>query len=282
MNSLPFGSDEVMANKGNGRRRAEQIQEADEIFEWLIFQRALAGDLIHAGAKTISDAAEASDVRWDLYVIARNLAAVTGHESPKAVWQNYQHHFIGAQKRKQFFGKLRLQARRVASAVLRSTWEPEHKTNLAKLRRLAKRLPSARLRKIRKPKHKTKDDVDPALPWDSSLLPKSIAPQVLRLEILHPGVLERFLPRFFVRASDCLGEESTYRRALLILHAVPLIGWSAEKHTKRLIELGSIGLSAAASEVETIKKFIRDLRHRHKKAHWPHDKVARQTSQGTP
>jgi hypothetical protein len=111
--------------------RPEQVEEADEIFEWLVFQRALAGDLIHAGAKTISDAIEASDVRWDLYVIVRNLAAVTGHESPKAVWQNYQHHFISAQKREQFFGKLRLQARRVASAVLRRF--PTEATRCARL-----------------------------------------------------------------------------------------------------------------------------------------------------
>ena len=89
---------------------------------------------------------------------------------------------------------------------------------------------------------------------------------VLRLAILHPGILlEHFLPRFFVRASDCLIHGSTYRRALFILEAVPELGWSAEKHTRRQIGLGEIHPSEDASEVETVKKFIRDLRRPHKK-----------------
>src|SRR5436305_1283298 len=101
--------------------------------------------------------------------------------------------------------------------------------------------------------------------WDDSLLPKSIAPWIVRLATLHPGVLEDFLPRFFVHASDCLLRGSTYRRALVIVQGVRDRGWSAEKHTRRLVELGEIRSSEDGSEVETVKKFIRDLRRRHKK-----------------
>src|SRR5262249_33099749 len=119
-------------------------------------------------------------------------------------------------------------------------------------------------KKISEPARTCKDDSDPALRWDSSLLPKNIAPSVLRLAILHEDVLKEFLPRFFVRSSDYLAQKSTYRRALLILEAVPELGWSEEKHTRRLIEFGSIEASDAASEVERIKKFIPDLRHRYR------------------
>jgi hypothetical protein len=63
MNSLPFGSHEVVANKGNGRRRAEQIQEADEIYKWLVFQQGLAVDVIRASAKLVRHKGEAADAR---------------------------------------------------------------------------------------------------------------------------------------------------------------------------------------------------------------------------
>jgi hypothetical protein len=108
-------------------------------------------------------------------------------------------------------------------------------------------------------------NVEVKLQWDESLLPKTIAPWVVRLATLHPDVLEYFLPRFFVQVSDCLLEGSTYRRALVIVQGVRTFGWSAEKHTKRLVELGAIRPSEDCSEVETVKKFIRDLRRRAKK-----------------
>jgi hypothetical protein len=236
MNSLPFGSQEVVANKGNGRRRAEQIQEADRIYEWLILQRGLAGDVIDASMKLISNEKERANARFDLYMIARGLAAAAPG-SWNAIWKSYQHHFIGDRNRQAFFNKLRSLTRRIASAALITFWETG-----------------------RNPTH-----VDADFRWDASLLPRGIAPSVLRLAILHPGVLEDFLPRFFIHASDCLLQKSTYRRALMILDAVPVFGWSAEKHTKRLIEIGEIKPSESGSEVETIKKFIRDLRRRYKK-----------------
>jgi hypothetical protein len=58
----------------------------------------------------------------------------------------------------------------------------------------------------------------------------------------------------------------TYRRAKLILQAVPSFGRSPEKHTKNLMELGALDPSKSGSEVETVKKFIRDLRRRHQKS----------------
>jgi hypothetical protein len=141
--------------------------------------------------------------------------------------------------------------------------KPEPKRNRARLQRFVRRTPGLRLKQISKPAHTFRED--DALRWYSSLLPKSVAPFVLRLAILHPGILEHFLPRFFVRVSDRLIQGSTYRRAVLILSAVPEFGWSAEKHTTRLLERGEIQESEDASELETVKKFIRDLRRRHKK-----------------
>ena len=149
--------------------------------------------------------------------------------------------------------------------ALVSVWKPVQVRNFTKIRRFAKRLPSARVVKISQVACKSKGNTDLPVRWNPQLLPESIAPYVLRLAILHPGVLENFLPRFFVKASDFLTQKSTYRRAILILHAVPRFGWSDEKHTKMLIELGALDLLQDGSEVETVKKFIRDLRRRYQK-----------------
>ena len=105
--------------------------------------------------------------------------------------------------------------------------------------------------------------LDEAMHWNASLLPRSTAPHVLRVAILHPGILENFLLRFFVQASDFWAQKSTYRRAILILQAVPRFGWSADKHTKMLMELGALDPSGGGSD--TVKKFIRDLRRRYQK-----------------
>jgi hypothetical protein len=217
--------------------RAEQIEEAKKIYEWLFFQRRLASNVIDASVKLISDEEEAANARLDLLLIIRDLTrSVSGRWD--AVWQSYQMHFIGDQNRQNFFTKLRRLTRRIASTALVRVWQTGHEPNLG---------------------------VDADFQWDTSLLPESIAPSVLRLAILHPGVLEDFLPRFFIHASDCLLEGSTYRRAVAILQAVSQFGWSAEKHTKRLIELGEIKPSKPFWGVQTIKKFIRDLRGRYKK-----------------
>jgi hypothetical protein len=226
-----------MAEKRKRQYRPEQVEEAERIYEWLILQRGLAGDLIDASVKLLSNNREVANARFDLYMIVRTLAAAAPGNW-NAVWKTYQRHFIGDRNRQAFFTKLRSLTRGIASAALISVWEAG-----------------------RSPNH----HVDADFRWDASLLPRGIAPSVLRLAILHPGVLEDFLPRFFTHASDCLLQKSTYRRALMILDAVPEFGWSAEKHTKRLIELEELRPSDAGAEEETIKKFIRDLRARHKK-----------------
>jgi hypothetical protein len=226
-----------MAKKERRQSRPEQVEEADKIYEMLILQRGLAGDLINASLRLISNEKEVADARFDLDMIVRSLGAAAPG-SWNAIWKSYQHHFFGERNRQAFFSKLRSLTRRIASSALISVWETR-----------------------RDPNH----HIDADLRWDASLLPRGIAPSVLRLAILHPGVLEDFLPSFFTHASDCLLQKSTYRRALMILDAVPAFGWSAERHTKRLIELGEIKSSEAGSEVERVKKFIRDLRARHKK-----------------
>jgi hypothetical protein len=216
--------------------RREQVQEAEKIYEWLIFQRELAGHLIRTSAKIIHDKEEAADTRLDLQMIADALATVTKPGSKTALWQKYQHHFVSDRNRKRFFVDLRRLTRHIAS-----TW----------------------LVSIGEPKGKPEDDLHEAFSWNESLLPRSIAPHVLRVAILRPGVLENFLPRFFIQASDLWAEKSTYRRALLILQGVPSLGWSAEKHAENLIFLEALDPSEAGSEVETVKKFIRDLRQRY-------------------
>ncbi len=188
--------------------------------------------------RRIENRDEAADARVDLQQIADTLAAAIKRGSRNAVWQHYHHHFIGDQNRKRFFAELQSLTRRIASACLVSVGEPQGEPD---------------------------GDSDEALRWNTSLLPRTTARHVLRLAILHPGVLENFLPRFFFQASDFWTKKSTYRRAILILQAVPRFGWSAEKHTKKLMELGVIDPSEAGSEVETVKKFIRDLRRRYQK-----------------
>jgi hypothetical protein len=265
MNSLALPIDDTVASRGNARRRALQTAEADKIFTSLVLQRGFVRDLIQGTVRRITDPVEAADVSLDLYMTVRGLAVAVGLRSPDPIWQRYKAHFIGDQNREKFFAKLRHMTRRIASAMLFTYPKPEAKRNQAVLRKFLKRTPSLRVRKLSESARTSGDQSDPALQWDSTLLPKSIAPSVLRLAILHERVLEEFLPRFFFRASDDLAQDSTYRRALLILNAVSEFGWSAEKHTKRLIEFGSIKATEKGSERETTKKFIRDLRRRHKR-----------------
>jgi hypothetical protein len=223
--------------------RDEQGKEAQKIYEWLLFQRRLASNLVSASVKPITDKEEAANARMDLEMIVRHLARPALGKW-NANWKSYQTHFIGNQNRQDFFNKLGKVTRLIASTALVRVWQTEGECKLG---------------------------ADTDFQWDTSLLPKSIAPNVLRLAILHPGLLEDFLPRFFTQSSDCLLQGSTYRRAVSILQAVQWFGWSAEKHAKRLIELEELQPSDAGSEVETIKKFIRDLRRRHKKRTGPGD-----------
>ena len=157
--------------------RIEQVQEAEKIYEWLIFQRELAGDLIRNCTKTIVDKEEAADARLDLYMIVWHLAAAAAPGSVNAIWQTYQHHFVGDQNRQTFFDKLRILTRHIASTTLVSVGQP---------------------------KGEREGEPDKSFRWDASLLPRSISPHVLRVAIMHPGTLENFLPRFFVKASELL------------------------------------------------------------------------------
>ena len=77
---------------------------------------------------------------------------------------------------------------------------------------------------------------------------------------MYPGVLEEFLPRFFANVARMIEDDSTHMRALFILGSVEEFGWSAEKHTAHLIKLKVIKPSAYGSELQMVKKFIRDLR----------------------
>src|SRR5215467_888508 len=161
-----------MAKEKKRQSRPEQVKEAEKIYEWLIFQRELAGDLIRNCTKRIVDGEEAGDTRLDLQMIAEELAAATEPGSRNAVWQNYKNHFIGDRNRKRFF---------------------------AELRGLTRHIASGRLASIGESKSETEREHDEPFHWNASLLPRTIAQHVLRVAILHPGVLENFLPRFFAQ-----------------------------------------------------------------------------------
>jgi len=216
--------------------RAAQVQEAWQILKWLLVEQGT--ELISAMVRRIEDRHERADARVDLQRIFGTLVSATKSGSTHAIWHRYRYHFVGDRNRKRFFEELRSLTRRIASACLVSIGEREGQRG---------------------------GDLDESFRWNASLLPRSIAPQVLRVAILHPGVLENFLPRFFVHISDVWAQKSTYRRAMEILLAVDRFGWSAEKHTKMLMKLGILDPSETGSEVERVKKFIRDLRRRHQK-----------------
>jgi hypothetical protein len=98
--------------------RPEQIQEAERIYEWLVLQQETGGDLIGAMVRGIEDPDERADVRVDLQQIADTLATAIKSGSKNAVWQHYQHHFVGDRNRNRFFAELRTLTRRIASARL--------------------------------------------------------------------------------------------------------------------------------------------------------------------
>src|SRR5215471_11401918 len=138
-----------------------------------MFQRKFAADLINASLKLIEDKEEAAIVRRDLLMIAGHLARAAAADTWDATWKPYQRHFIGEENKQLFFSKLQCITRQIASTLLVRGWQTERESNA---------------------------NVEADLPWDETLLPKSIAPWVVRLGTLHPGVLEHFLPRFFVHA----------------------------------------------------------------------------------
>jgi hypothetical protein len=65
-----------MARTGKRHSSPEQVQEADKIYEWLIRQRGLAGDVITTSMKLISNEKERADAWFDLSMIVRGLAGV--------------------------------------------------------------------------------------------------------------------------------------------------------------------------------------------------------------
>ena len=218
------------------RTRRTNVREAEKIFSWLIGQQELAEDLIRRSAKRVKSANEAADVRLDLHLIVTILAAAQAHEKEHPVWEVYQQHFVGDANRQSFFLKLRQITWRLASSCLASVGDSAVD--------LANELDST---------------------WDASLLPTRTAPHVLRLAILHPGILEFFLPRYFVLSSDLLAQRSPFRRKMRILQNVKHFGWSAKKHTAELLKSRDVQFGSAGSDEETIKKLIRDLRSRYRK-----------------
>lgn len=217
--------------------RAEQIEEANGIFFWLAICRGFATDLIRTTAKRVTDEEEALIFFRDLVFITLALNSVDVSRLDEK-WKDYQHHFIGDRNRWAFFMKLRRMTRRIASSRLNGT-------------RPVMRTPG--------------ENHDETIAWDASLLPPEAERYVVRVATLHPELLEDFLIGFFEQSSDLARKKSTFNRALHIALAVRTLGWSADKHTKHLIEIGALEPAEGGSEVEMVKKFIRDLRSRYQK-----------------
>lgn len=229
----------MKSSKGRTRQtRAEQIAEANAIFEWLRFDRLLAGDLALKTTKRVKSQEEVVLLLIDLLNIAEALA-LPDHKQFQQMWEHYQHHFLSNRNKASFFRRLREVTRRIAAARLD---------------------PSGTLHQFVTNNFENEG-------WDNSLLPREVEVPVVRIATLHPGVLEDFLPKFFLQSSDLAPPgfnsalRSTFERATLILLFVQHFGWSAEKHTRNLIALNAI----KPSKVETVKKFIRDLRARHRR-----------------
>jgi hypothetical protein len=227
-----------LSKKQNKKRqtRAAQIAEADAIYEWLVLARATAGDLINRVLRQVKDRSEISLVRLDLRRIAITLARA--HPAIGALWHGYERHFVDKQARSEFFRAVSALARAAASTSIYvgATWA-------------------------------FRGEVfdRPEIAWDEQILPQEIAPEVTRLSILYPRILKQFLKVFFKKMS-ALSTDIRYRRALAILDAVPTLGWSDEEHADHLINLGLLPRSEGGSEVETVKKFIRDLRNRYRRS----------------
>jgi len=217
----------------NASRRARDAAEADAIGTLVILERrGCSFRSLYASAKLVKDKQERRAVWAALFEIAFRLSDVETIDSD-ARWKAYQHHFVGDENRASFFQRLRSQTRQFATALI-------IKFGLSK------------------------DDVSSelaqAMQWDSSLLPATIAPHVLYLAILHPGVLEHFLPRFFTKISDASLFGSTSDRATVILSWVPRLGWSVKKHTNELRKAGLLRPGKRRTQEQTVKKFIARLR----------------------
>src|SRR5947208_6024382 len=216
--------------------KAKYVQEAKEIYAWLVDRQELAHALIWQSTKGIKDRDEAGDARLDLHCLAVTLAKAQSSAVEKPNWEIYKNHFVGQGRRQKFFVDLQKLTRRIGSACLAS---------FGGLIQFS-------------------DKCDDVFRWNNSLLPSASAPHVLRLAIFHPNVLEHFLPRFFVEASELSAQKSTFRRKVRILDNVAKFGWSAAKHAEALIGCGDLDSSVKGSEVETVKKLIRDLRIRYR------------------
>jgi hypothetical protein len=73
MHPVSAPTEDIRMNEGKGRRRAEQMEEAQEIYERLILQRKLAADLIHRSVKLIDSKEEAATAHRDLFMISSHL-----------------------------------------------------------------------------------------------------------------------------------------------------------------------------------------------------------------
>jgi hypothetical protein len=220
--------------------RSEQIKEARDISFGLMVGRYFAVDLINKISRRAKSEKQTQAVFRDLIYIVLALDSNTDSERG-VMWKRYHHHFQSNARRHAFFPQLHRVTRQIASARIYISDNPRA-TMWARLGEVAV--------------------------WDSSLLPLEAEPWVVHLDILYPGILEYFLPRFFAQIAKSSARNSTLIRALHIIKAVPMLGWSPEKHTKNLIALKLIEPLDNASEGETVKKFIRDLRARK----WPVDR----------
>lgn len=216
--------------------RPEQIEEANGIRDWLFTFRSFGLDLIYQTAVRARYREKAALLLLDLSDIARALGTVD-ESGMDETWERYKTHFIGDRNRKAFFENLRELTWAVAAERL-SGGGPNGPIWL---------------------------DYSSIVPWDDSLMPQQVAPAVVRVATLYPGVLEEFLPRWFERISDASISQSTFMRAVQIVLFVPSLGWSAQRHTANLNKLNALHRPGICFKEQTVKKAIRDLRLQYRK-----------------
>jgi hypothetical protein len=217
--------------------RDEQVEEAKKIEEWISTYDRFCLDLIYEVALRAN-----SDYPGDAAVVVLDLSDIAlvlewcDADGLYQQWEHYRQHFESDQKQKTFFEEVNDLGRAVALLRLdeRTYNRPIWAEGLQ-------------------------------VPWNDSLMPRELMAPIARLTTMYPGVLEDFLPKFFASVAKMDRETSTHTRAMIILMNVSAMGWSAEKHTDLLIQRGFITPSIDGSEVERVKKFIRDLRARYRR-----------------
>jgi hypothetical protein len=229
------------------RRRppsAKVRAEADRLHEDTVSNEELAYKLVRRFA------AGRPDGHFDYSAIATALAVGDpetrggpANWPQRAMWKRYGHHFQNRETRQRFFSLLESIARKYLSNII--YWQAE----------------AARC------------DETPSVPnllWDDALLPRRVAPHLLRQWTIDSAQLRRFLVALFDHFARFDAKGSIGRRSILVAQGALEVGWKPLAHTKNLIATGDIKLGqyehppdekmALDREAATVGRSIRRMR----------------------